>query len=160
MKQHLEREDSAYKAHDKKNIRGIKGIIIFIASSVGLALLIAFLVLYKPMSSLEGDWVRQPDDNAMANGMVIEIKKQNGVYVGEVIEIDDERGMPIGTIKWQGFQKDGLSVFAYYDMTLAENANDRYYNVGYAVMSLDRNTITLYNPSASTGKHQVWIKRK
>ncbi len=160
MEQRLEREDSAYTTHGKKNTRGIKGIITFIASSVVLAILISFLVLYKPMSSLEGDWVRQPDDNTMANGMVIEIKKQNGLYVGEVIAIDDERGMPIGTIKWQGFQKDGLNVFAYYDMTLAESANDRHYNVGYAVMSVDRGTITLYNPTASAGKHQVWIKRK
>lgn len=160
MEKYLEREEKTVDSSKKSGHKSIKGIIIFLASSFALGVVFSLLVLYKPMSSLEGDWVRLPDDNVMANGMVITIKNQNGQYVGEVVAIDDESGMPIGTLKWQGFHKDALNVFAYNDMTLAVNANDRYYGLGYALMSLDRTKLTLYGPFASTGRHQVWVKRK
>lgn len=54
-----------------------KQVIISLIATVALTVLFSFVILYKPLSSVEGVWVRQPDDNEMANGMVIEIKKTN-----------------------------------------------------------------------------------
>ena len=142
----------------KKNIN-LKQIIIPIISTLVLSFIISFFMLMKPIGSLKGVWVRQPDDNPMANGMVIEIKKAGGVYVGEVIAIDDESGIPIGSIKWTGFQKDALNVFGYYDLSFSTNPADRSYSASYGIISPDGNKLTIYAPFASVGSHQVWIKQ-
>ena len=90
-----------------------KRILISGISTLLLSVVFSFLLLYKSMSSLEGRWIRLPDDNVMANGMIIEIKNEGGMYIGEVVAIDDGTQMPIGTIKWQQFQKDALDVFVF-----------------------------------------------
>lgn len=136
----------------------LKKILIPIISVILLSFIIAFPLLYKPVNSLEGVWVRQPDDNAMASGMVIRIEKNNGICVGEVIAIDNELEMPIGTYKWNDFQKDALNVFTYYDMTLSANPLERFYSTGHALISLDGKKLTIYCPGVSLGAHQVWIR--
>ncbi len=158
MKQFNEEQKVEAIKSSKDKITIIK-IVPYIASTVAIALVVTFLILYKPISSMEGVWVRQPDDNPSANGMVIEVKKQNGLYVGEVIAIDDETEMPIGTIKWQGFQKDALNVFAYYDSSMSSNPAEREFGVSYGLMSWDRKKLTLYCPNVSRGQSQLWIRQ-
>ncbi len=138
----------------------LKHLLISVLSIVLLSFLFARIFLSKSIGDLEGIWVRQPDDNAMANGMMIEIKKENGMYVGKIVAIDDESAMPVGTSKWSGFQKDALNVFVFYDMAISKNTSERTYFVGYGLTSLDGNTLTVYAPGASAGAHQVWVKQK
>ena len=142
----------------KRKIK-LRQLLIPVISALLLSLLLSCFLLSKSIGKLEGIWVRQPDDNYMANGMMVEVKKENGMYVGEVIAIDDESGMPIGTLKWTGFQKDALNVFAYYDMSLSIVASERQYSTGYALISLDGDTLTIYDTQASLGAHQVWIRQ-
>lgn len=151
-------DNEGYSVPSNKRIR-ILNYLLIPAIVLLFSIVISYFMLSKSISSLEGIWVRQHDDNPMANGMVIEVKKENGIYVGEVISIDDESGMDIGTLKWTGFQKDALNVFAYYDMSLSVNAMERQYSVGYALISLDGKELTVFDPSASIGKHQIWLKK-
>lgn len=161
MERYIEKKQfETYKKGQFNNLN-IKTIIcsfLFIALATTV---ISFSLLYKPLSSVEGVWVRLPDDNVNASGMVMEIKRKGEIYVGEVVEIDDgnEIYMPLGTNKWKNFQKDGLNAFSYYDMRLSENPAERDYSVSYALMSMDRKKLTMYCPGASMGQHQIWIKR-
>ena len=142
----------------KQSVISIKGLIIPAIFTLALSFILAFIMLYKPIGSIEGVWVRQPDDNMYANGIVVRVENSNGVRTGEVIKIDDESAMPIGTFKWKNFQKDALNVFGYYDMSFSENPSERTYATGYALVSLDGKKLTIYNPGASFGRNQVWIK--
>ena len=137
----------------------VRQLVIPTISTLLLSFLLSYILLTKPIGRLEGIWVRQPDDNSMANGMMIEVKKENEMYVGEVVAIDNESGMPIGTFKWRGFQKDALNVFSYYDMSISYAASERVYKTGYALISLDGSKLTIYAPEAKSGAHQVWIKQ-
>lgn len=143
----------------KREIK-LKQLLIPVISTLLISFLFSYLLLSKSIGNLEGIWTRQPDDNSMANGMMIEVQKENGTYVGKVVAIDDESGMSIGTLKWNGFQKDALNVFAFYDMSTSNIASERRYETGYALISLDGNTLTIYNPWASAGAHQVWVKQE
>lgn len=162
----LTNENAGYDYKDtgnemiKKRKIDLKKVIIVSIVTVFLSFVFSFCMLNKTMASLEGKWVRQPDDNMMANGMVIEIKNDGGMYIGEVVAIDDESGMPIGTVKWNGFQKDALNVFAYYDMFLSTNVSERTYEIAYGLVSPSGDKITLYCPGASVGAHQVWLKEE
>ena len=78
--------------------------------------------------------------------------------MGEVIDIDDDSTMPIGTFKWNGFQKDALDVFAYYDMSMSTDPMARTYGEAYALVSEDGKKLMIYAPGVSLGVHQIWIK--
>lgn len=144
----------------RKRRTKLKQVSIIVLSTLLLSFLFSYVLLSKSMESLEGIWVRRPDDNIMANGMMIEIQKENGVYVGKIVAIDDESAMPLGTLKWNGFQKDALNVFAFYDMATSKDAEERTYSKGYALMSFDGSILTIYAPNASVGANQVWDKQK
>ena len=162
----LTNENAGYDYKDignemiKKRKIDLKRVIIVSIVTVFLSFVFSFCMLNKTMASLEGKWVRQPDDNMMANGMVIEIKNDGGMYIGQVVAINDESGMPIGTVKWNGFQKDALNVFAYYDKSFSTIDSDGTYSVAYGLVSPSGDKITLYCPGVSVGTHQVWLKEE
>lgn len=137
----------------------LKKIIITIVATLALSTLFSFGILYKPMSSVEGVWVRQPDDNEMANGMIIVVRKEGAEYVGQIIANDDQAAMETGFIKWKGFQKDSLNVFAHQDASLSYDVSERGYMTSYTFMTWDRKKLIVYCPEAAAGRHQVYIRQ-
>lgn len=156
----LEQNLEAVQQNKVRKKINIKKIAITLATTLITSFIFALIILHKPISSMEGVWVRLPDDNMDANGMIVEVKRIGGMYVGEVIALNDDSAMPIGTLKWTGFQKCQIDVFVFYDMAFSINPAERTYDMGYAVMSPDGKNLTIYHPDISTsvGAHQVWIK--
>ena len=48
----------------------VRQLFIPTISTLLLSFLLSYILLTKPIGRLEGIWVRQPDDNSMANGMM------------------------------------------------------------------------------------------
>lgn len=161
MKYEIKTEESNSTAkrniHDKMVIYLVNAIICIVLTAA-LSFSFSFIMTNKSLDSIEGVWVRLPDDNPNANGMKVILRNAGGTYVGEVIEIDDDSTMPIGTNKWNNIQKDSRCVFKAQDMMMSANASERYYTDAYVLISLDGKTLTLYSPGAGYGRHQKWVK--
>ena len=161
----LERlRDISVVSPKRKIFRISKRFVIAIGICVVMSIL-TMVGLYSFGRRLEGVWIRQPDDNTNAKGMVVVVSKVDGIYQGEIIEMgNDSRLFEVGQIKWKNIRKVGFGQYECNDLIGEADTQRYYYDESLSYIKVlnggEHLTLAARSDTTSSGRYQIWIKQK